>query len=118
MGRDNRLPTNKEGDATPHGDNPNFEVFNPDYSVGVACDYDGRIVGIHLGQEISEASDEWLADQILRAGKLACLKSRVAHRNALRAIGASGAHADALGFPTETEYQLQLKKEFGEEVPI
>ncbi|WP_330232122.1 hypothetical protein OHA40_06305 [Nocardia sp. NBC_00508] len=88
-------------------------MFNPDYSVGVGCDQSGRIVGLHLGDEVWENTDSWLAGEIRRVARLAHLKARVGRRAELLNRGVSPVVADALELPTEAEYQLQEKIEFG-----
>lgn len=90
-----------------------YEVFNPDYSVGVACDRSGAIVGLHLGDEVWENTDSWLAAEILRVAKLAYLKSRAGRRAELLDNGGSPRLADAMGLPTEAAYTLAEKAEFG-----
>ncbi|WP_416565457.1 hypothetical protein [Nocardia testacea] len=94
---------------------PVFEVFNPDYSVGVACDLAGEIVGVHLGDEIWESTDAWLAAEIVRVARLAHMKSQVGRRMALLDNGALPHVADARGLPTEAEYRRMEKMEFGAE---
>lgn len=93
-----------------------FEVFNPDYSVGVACDLAGVIVGLHLGDEVWENTDVWLASEIVRVARLARMKSQVGRRMALLDNGALPHVADTYGLPTEAEYRLMEKAEFGEGV--
>ncbi|WP_245671426.1 hypothetical protein [Nocardia amamiensis] len=90
-----------------------YEVFNPDYSVGVGCDQSGRIVGLHLGDEVWESADSWLAGEIVRVARLAHLKARVGRRMELLSRGVSPVVADALALPTEAEYRLQEKAAFG-----
>ncbi|MEU4432313.1 hypothetical protein ACH474_10820 [Nocardia rhamnosiphila] len=92
-----------------------FEVFNPEYSVGVACALSGEIVGVHLGEEIWENDDAWLAAEILRVARLAYMKSQVGRRASLLERGALPHVADARGLPTESDYLLQEKLEFGDE---
>ncbi|WP_454198132.1 hypothetical protein [Nocardia sp. Marseille-Q1738] len=88
-------------------------MFNPDYSVGVACEQGGRIVGLHLGDEIWENTDSWLAGEIQKVARLAYLKARVGRRAELLDRGVSPVVADALELPTEAEYRLQEKAAFG-----
>lgn len=94
---------------------PVFEVFNPDYSVGVACGIAGEIVGVHLGEEIWENTDAWLAAEIVRVARLAHMKSQVGRRLALLENGALPHVADARELPTEAEYRRMEKAEFGDE---
>ncbi|MFE9327720.1 hypothetical protein ACIHDR_40040 [Nocardia sp. NPDC052278] len=91
-----------------------YEAFNPGYSVGVACNRSGTIVGLHLGDEVGEHTDDWLASEILRVARLAYLKSRVGRRAELLHNGGLPRLADSLGFPTEAEYNIIEKAEFGD----
>ncbi|MGW6332079.1 hypothetical protein [Nocardia rhamnosiphila] len=92
-----------------------FEVFNSDYSVGVSCDRSGLVVGLHLGDEVWENTDEWLAREIIRVARLAHLKSRAGRRVELMATAVGARLADRLGLPTQAEYELLEKSEFGAE---
>ncbi|WP_040793348.1 hypothetical protein [Nocardia paucivorans] len=103
-----------EANAPPSWANPVYEVFNPDYSVGVACDRSGAIVGLHLGDEVWENTDAWLAAEILRVAKLAYMKSRVGRRAELLRNGGSSRLADEMGLPTEAAYTIAEKTEFGQ----
>ncbi|WP_280422363.1 hypothetical protein [Nocardia carnea] len=91
-----------------------FQVFNPDYSVGVACDLAGVIVGIHLGDEVVEYSDSWLAAEILRLARLARMKADVGRRQALIDSGMLPHAVDARGLPTEADYRRAEMAEFGD----
>jgi hypothetical protein len=93
-----------------------FEVFNPDYSVGVACDSAGVIVGLHLGDEIVEQSDAWLAAEIVRLARLARMKSDVGRRQILQDNGMLPHAAEARGLPSETDYRRVEAAEFGDEL--
>ncbi|MEV2226063.1 hypothetical protein AB0E01_40285 [Nocardia vinacea] len=99
--------------APPRGSDRIYEVFNPDYSVGVACEQSGRIVGLHVGDDVWENTDSWLADEIQRVARLAYLKARVGRRAELLDRGVAPVVADALELPTEAEYRLQEKAAFG-----
>ncbi|TLG10904.1 hypothetical protein FEK35_13450 [Nocardia cyriacigeorgica] len=90
-----------------------YEVFNPDFSVGVACDSSGMIAGVHLGDDVWANSDHWLSREILRVARLAYLKSQVGRRAELLAAGAAPYTADTLGLPTESDFQRKLRDEFG-----
>lgn len=90
-----------------------FEVFNPDYSVGVACNLAGVIIGLHLGEEVWENTDSWLSAEVLRVARLARMKSQVGRRMTLLNEGALPHVADARGLPTEADYQRMVKAEFG-----
>lgn len=102
-------------ESPPSRQNMVYEVFNPDYSVGVACDRSGMIVGLHIG-DVWEHTDSWLAAEILRVARLAHMKSQVGRRAELMSNGALPRLADSLGLPTEAEYNLMAKAEFGEGV--
>ncbi|WP_062993849.1 hypothetical protein [Nocardia anaemiae] len=91
-----------------------YEVFNPSYSVGVACNRSGTIIGLHLGDEVAEHTDDWLAREILRVARLAYLKSRVGRRAELLSNGGLPRLADSLGLPSEAEYNIIEKAEFGD----
>ncbi|MGK8505634.1 hypothetical protein [Nocardia asiatica] len=103
------------GDAESEPDRRNtiYEVFNPDHSVGVACDRSGLIVGLHIG-DVWEQADSWLAVEILRVAKLARAKSQVGRRAELLHDGALPHVADSLRLPTEAEYRRMEKVEFGD----
>ncbi|MFQ6396932.1 hypothetical protein ACLMAJ_26165 [Nocardia sp. KC 131] len=107
------LETAGRAEAPPDWQNLIYEVFNPDYSVGVACDRSGLVVGLHLGHEVWDNSDEWLAREVVRTARLAYLKSRVGRRAELLHDGALPSLADSLGMPTAAQYDLLEKAEFG-----
>ncbi|MGY2092387.1 MULTISPECIES: hypothetical protein [Nocardia] len=90
-----------------------YEVFNPDNSVGVACDRSGLVVGLHIG-DVWEQADSWLAAEILRVARLARMKSQVGRRAELLYNGMSPHVADSLRLPTEADYNLMEKAEFGD----
>lgn len=93
-----------------------FEVFNPDYSVGVACDIAGIIVGLHLGEEVAEQSDAWLATEILRLARLARMKSEVVRRQRLLDNGMLPHAVEARGLPTEADYRRAEAAEYGNQL--
>ncbi|MGW5385902.1 hypothetical protein [Nocardia sp. NPDC003963] len=93
-----------------------FEVFNPDYSVGVACDRAGIIVGLHLGDEILEQSDAWLSAEILRLARLARMKSEVGRRRILLDNGMLPHAVEARGLPSEAAYRRAEAAEFGDQL--
>ncbi|NQE68275.1 hypothetical protein [Nocardia gamkensis] len=99
-------------EAAPDWRNLVYEVFNPDYSVGVACDRSGMIVGLHLGDEVLDHPDSWLAEEVLRVARLARQKSRVGRRAELLYQGGLPHFADSLELPTEADYNLMEKAEF------
>ncbi|MEU1982447.1 hypothetical protein [Nocardia sp. NPDC019395] len=100
-------------DSPPVGRSQVYEVFNPDFSVGVACDRNGVIVGVHLGDEVWDNTDHWLATEVLRVARLAHLKSKVGQRaEYIRRLG-NRQVADALNLPTQTQFEHALQTEFG-----
>ncbi|WP_406234870.1 hypothetical protein [Nocardia sp. NBC_01009] len=105
-----------EAQAPPDWQNLTYEVFNPSYSVGVACNRSGVIVGVHLGDEVWENSDSWLATEIVRVARLAYLRSRVGRRAELLYNGGSPRSADSMGMITEAEYNFQWKTEFARDL--
>ncbi|MEU2040659.1 hypothetical protein [Nocardia niwae] len=101
------------GEAPPDWQNLVYEVFNADYSVGVACDRSGVIVGLHIGDEVWENTDAWLAAEIVRVARLAHEKSRVGWRTEMQYHGVLPHVAEAYGLPTEAQYMAMEKAEFG-----
>ncbi|WP_280415798.1 hypothetical protein [Nocardia carnea] len=102
-----------EAESSVSGATSGYEVFNPDYSVGVACDRHGMIIGIHLGDEVWENTDAWLSNEILKVAKLARMKSQVGRRAELMTTN-KGAHlAGRLRLPMENDYKLSERSEFG-----
>ena len=90
-----------------------YEVFNPDFSVGVACNRDGVIVGIHLGDEVWDNADQWLSNEVLRVARLAYLKSKIGKRAEFVDRLGNRQLADALNLPTEAHYEAAFRAEFG-----
>ncbi len=110
----NRHNSDFEAESAVSSATSGYEVFNPDYSVGVACDRHGMIIGIHLGDEVWENTDAWLSNEILRVAKLARMKSQVGRRAELVATN-KGAHlASRLGLPRGADYKLAERAEFGD----
>ncbi len=104
----------EDGEASPPR-NPGrriYEVFNADYSVGVACNTAGVIVGLHLGDEVVDNTDAWLAAEVVRVARLARMKSEVGRRAILIERGVLPHIADSLGLPSEADYQRAEKAEF------
>jgi hypothetical protein len=81
-----------------------YEVFNPDQTVGVACDREGAVVGLHIDDDILDHGDEWLAQEIQRVAKLAYEKSRVALRAELERSGSDPFVLTSFGLPTDADY--------------
>ncbi|MFE6862384.1 hypothetical protein [Nocardia sp. NPDC057668] len=89
-----------------------FEVFNPDESVGAACNRDGEIIGLHINDDARDNGEIWLAREILRVAHLANLKSRVGLRSEMEANGVLGHTIDAFGLPTQAAYTAAEQDEF------
>lgn len=89
------------------------EVFNPDHTVGVACDRDGEVVGLHITDEARENGDSWLSAEILKIAALAHAKSRLGLRREMEANGARSYTVDSFGLPTEAAYQAMEDEAFG-----
>lgn len=89
------------------------EVFNPDHTVGVACDRDGEVVGLHITDEARENGDSWLSAEILKIAALAHAKSRLGLRREMEANGARSYTIDSFGLPTEAAYQAMEDEAFG-----
>lgn len=89
------------------------EVFNPDHTVGVACDRDGEIVGLHITDEARDNGDSWLGAEILKIAGLAHAKSRLGLRREMETNGARSYTVDSFGLPTEAAYQAMEDQAFG-----
>lgn len=89
------------------------EVFNPDHTVGVACDRDGEIVGLHITEDAQENGDTWLSAEILKVAGLAHAKSRLGLRREMESNGARSYTIDSFGLPTEAAYQAMEDEAFG-----
>lgn len=90
-----------------------YESFNPDRSVGVACNRNGQIVGLYLDDDARDNGDTWLATEIVRVAALAYQKSRVGLRAEMAFNGTPTYTLDSFGLPTETEYNAMEEAEFG-----
>ncbi len=90
-----------------------YEVFNPDHTVGVACDRDGEVIGLHLTEDAQDSGDAWLSAEIVRLARLAHLKSRVGLRAEMEHNGARPYTIDALDLPSEASYRAIEDAEFG-----
>ncbi|MEU1985861.1 hypothetical protein [Nocardia sp. NPDC019395] len=90
-----------------------YEVFNPDHTVGVACDRDGEIVGLHITDDARDNGDTWLSAEILKLAGLAHTKSRLGLRREMEANGARAYTIDSFGLPTEAGYQTMEDEAFG-----
>ncbi|WP_405136713.1 hypothetical protein [Nocardia sp. NBC_01388] len=90
-----------------------YEVFNPDHTVGVACDRDGEMIGLHLTDDARDNGDAWLAAEILRLARLAHLKSRVGLRVEMEYNGTRPFTVDSFDLPTEAAYRATEAAELG-----
>lgn len=98
---------------TPDRSPKTYEVFNPDHTVGVACDRDGEVVGLHITDEARDNGDAWLGSEIVRLAKLAHMKSRLGLRKEMEEKGTRSYTIDAFGLPTEASYREMEDAEFG-----
>ncbi len=89
-----------------------YEVFNPDHSVGVACDQDGEIIGLHIGAGVRDSTDSWLAAEILLLARLAYQKSLVGRREEMLARGTPSYIAEDFGLPTAAQYASMERAAF------
>ncbi|GAB2694011.1 hypothetical protein [Nocardia thraciensis] len=90
-----------------------YEVFTLDHSLGVACDRDGEIVGLHITDEARDNGDQWLATEIVRLARLAHMKSRVGLRAEMEANGTRPYTIDSFDLPTESSYRATEIAELG-----
>ncbi|MEV0359724.1 hypothetical protein AB0H71_27065 [Nocardia sp. NPDC050697] len=99
--------------AEPDWEHAVYEVFNPEHTVGVACDRDGEVVGMHLADDAGENGEPWLAAEILRVARLAHEKSRVGLRAEMEYKGTRPYTVDSFDLPTEESYRALEAAEFG-----
>jgi hypothetical protein len=99
--------------AVPDWRNLIYEVFNPENSVGVACNRDGEIVGMHITDDACENGETWLSTEIVRVARLAHLKSRVGLRAEMEYNGTRPYTIDSFDLPTEAAYRAMELAEFG-----
>ncbi|MCU1648200.1 MAG: hypothetical protein JWN03_8475 [Nocardia sp.] len=90
-----------------------YDVFNPDHSVGVACNRDGEVVGLHITDDARDNGDTWLAAEIVRLARLANLKSRVGLRTEMEQKGSHSYTVDSFDLPTDASYRAIEASEFG-----
>ncbi|MFD0364589.1 hypothetical protein ACFQZZ_24370 [Nocardia sp. GCM10030253] len=90
-----------------------YEVLNPDNTVGVACDRDGEVVGMHITDDARDNGDTWLAAEILRCARLAHAKSRVGLRAEMAYKGTQSYTIDSFDLPTEAAYRAMEDEVFG-----
>ena len=93
--------------------NLTYEVFNPDHTVGAACNRDGEIIGLHITDEARENGDTWLSAEIVRLARLVHLKSRAGLRAEIEGKGTRPYTVDSLDLPTEKSYRAMEQAEFG-----
>ncbi|MEV6280184.1 hypothetical protein [Nocardia sp. NPDC051832] len=91
-----------------------YEVFNPDHTVGVACDREGQVRGLHLTDAARDQGDSWLSAEILRITTLAHMKSRVGLRAEMEYKGVPSYTVDAFDLPTEAAYLAAERAEFSQ----
>ncbi|SUA72816.1 Uncharacterised protein [Nocardia otitidiscaviarum] len=99
--------------AAPDWGKRTYEVFNPDNTVGVACNRDGEIVGLHITDDAREFGETWLSAEILKLARLAHQKSRVGLRAEMEYKGARPYTIDAFDLPTEAAYRAMEDAELG-----
>lgn len=89
-----------------------YEVFNPEGSVGVACDREGEIIGMHITDEARDAGDAWLGTEIVKLAGLAYQKSRLGLRKEMEYKGTRPYTIDSFELPTEAAYQAMEDEAF------
>jgi hypothetical protein len=99
-------------DAGPDWQSMVYEVFDPDHTLGVACDRDGQIIGLHITDEARDNGDDWLGTEIVRLARLAHLKSRVGLRAEMAHKGTRSLTIDSFDLPTEASYRATEEAEF------
>ncbi|MEU2036529.1 hypothetical protein [Nocardia amamiensis] len=98
--------------APPDWRSRTYEVFNPDHTVGVGCDRDGEIIGLHITDDARDNGDTWLAAEIVRLARLAHAKSRVGLRAEMEYNGTRPYTIDSFDLPTEASYRAMEESEF------
>ncbi|GAB2559288.1 hypothetical protein [Nocardia heshunensis] len=99
--------------AAPDWRTLSYEVFNPDHTVGVACNRDGEIIGLHLTDDARDNGETWLAAELVRLARLAHHKSRLGLRTEMEHNGTRGHTIDSFDLPTEASYRAMEAAEFG-----
>ncbi|GAA5104475.1 hypothetical protein [Nocardia iowensis] len=102
-----------EAELPPDWPTMTYEVFNPGHTVGVACDRDGQVVGLHITDDARDNGDSWLAKEIVRIARLAHMKSRVGLRTEMEYKGVLPYTVDSFDLPTEAAYIAAENAEFG-----
>ncbi|WP_062976891.1 hypothetical protein [Nocardia flavorosea] len=90
-----------------------YEVFNPENTVGVACDRDGEVVGLHITDDARESGDSWLSSEIVKLAMLAHMQSRLGLRKEMEVKGTRSYTIDSFGLPTEAGYRAMEQEAFG-----
>lgn len=106
----------EDGAASGDKHSPIHEVFNPDNSVGVACNREGEIVGLHIDDNGRDNGDVWLAQEILKLAGLANLKSRLGLRFEMETNGVLPHTIDAFNLPTEAAYRAAEQAAFSTQI--
>jgi hypothetical protein len=100
-------------DRVPDWQSMTYEVFNPDGTVGVACNRAGEIIGMHIGDEARDNGESWLSAEIVRVAHLAHEKSRVGLRAEMEYNGTPRYTLETFGLPTEADYVAMENAAFG-----
>lgn len=104
---------NDYDDSEAPADKPTvYEVYNPDQTVGVACDRDGAVVGLHISDDVLDHGDTWVAAEVMKVAKLAHQKSRVALREEMERNGTDAFTLTSFGLPTQADYLAMERDEF------
>ncbi|KAA8881903.1 hypothetical protein F3087_40265 [Nocardia colli] len=90
-----------------------YEVFNPENTVGVACDREGSVIGLYVTDEARDNGDSWLSAEIVRLARLAHVKSRVGLRVEMERKGTRPYTVDSFDLPTSAAYRAMEEAEFG-----
>jgi hypothetical protein len=99
---------------TNHADQPVvYEVYNPEQTVGVVCDREGVVIGMHIDDEILYEGDDVVAATIRRVAALAHQKSRVGLRAEMERNGTDAVTLGSFGLPTQKDYLAMENAEFG-----
>jgi hypothetical protein len=106
-------PDDLDAAEQPDWQNMTYEVFNPDHTVGVACNRDGEVIGMHITDEARDNGDTWLSEEIVRLARLVHMKSRVGLRTEMERKGSRPYTVDAFDLPTENSYRATEQAEFG-----
>lgn len=107
-------PATDEADTgSPDRNTVAYEVFNPDNTVGVGCNREGEVIGLHIDDDARDNGDSWLAEEILSVAQLTHLKSRLGLRREMESNGVLPDTVDAFDLPTEATYRAAEQAAFG-----